>query len=77
MCEWVPRDQLSMSLFYGLLSSEDSLAELRERDSRVEVGMTGRYAPQKLIDAADLVTEMREVTHYYSRGVLSHFGFDR
>lgn len=75
--DMVVLDELNIALFYGLLSCQEILDGLRERDSRVEVVITGRYAPQKLIDAADLVTEMREVTHYYSRGVLSRFGFDR
>ena len=36
-----------------------------------------RYAPQCLIDKADLVTEMQEVKHYYTQGVLSRDGIDR
>ena len=44
------------------------------RSSRI---VTGRYAPQELIDAADLVTEMREIKHYYTQGVLSRDGIDR
>ena len=39
--------------------------------------ITGRYAPQELIDAADLVTDMKEVKHYYAQGVLSRDGIDR
>lgn len=75
--DMVVLDELNIALFYGLLSCQEILDGLRERDSRVEVVITGRYAPQELIEAADLVTEMREVNHYYRRGVLSRFGFDR
>lgn len=53
------------------------LEALRQRDPRVEAVITGRYAPQALLDAADLVTEMREVKHYYTQGVLSRDGIDR
>ena len=42
-----------------------------------ELVITGRYAPAELIDIADLVTEMREVKHYYTEGVLSRNGIDR
>lgn len=50
---------------------------LRSRHPAVEVVITGRYAPQALIDAADLVTEMCDVKHYYTQGVLSRDGIDR
>ncbi len=39
--------------------------------------VTGRYASQELIDIAALVTDMREVKHYYTQGVLSRDGIDR
>jgi cob(I)alamin adenosyltransferase len=38
--------------------------------------LTGRYAPQVVIDAADLVTEMREVKHYYAKGVPARKGIE-
>jgi cob(I)alamin adenosyltransferase len=43
----------------------------------VEVVLTGRRAPQALIDRADLVTEMREVKHYYQQGVKARAGIER
>jgi cob(I)alamin adenosyltransferase len=39
--------------------------------------MTGRHAPQELIEAADLVTEMVEVKHYFNRGVGARNGIER
>jgi cob(I)alamin adenosyltransferase len=39
--------------------------------------LTGRYAPQKLIDMADLVTEMREIKHNYSQGVEARIGIEK
>ncbi len=47
-----------------------------QRDTGTEVVITGRYASEALLALADLVTEMREVKHYYTRGVLSRDGFD-
>ena len=55
----------------------DVVDALNRRHPAVEVVVTGRYAPQELIDAADLVTEMREIKHYYTQGVLSRDGIDR
>ena len=59
------------------LSTAVVLDVLRSRHPAVEVVITGRYAPQALIDAADLVTEMCDVKHYYTQGVLSRDGIDR
>lgn len=77
--EWqlVVLDELTIALSFGLLSVERVLEALRGRHPAVEAVVTGRYAPQELIEAADLVTEMREVKHYYRQGVLSRDGIDR
>ena len=48
---------------------------LERRRPHVEVVLTGRYAPQEIIDAADLVTEMREIKHYYNEGVVRPSGY--
>jgi len=42
----------------------------------MEIILTGRYAPEELIATADLVTEMREIKHYYSRGVEARKGIE-
>jgi cob(I)alamin adenosyltransferase len=47
-----------------------------KKHERTELIITGRYAPQELIDVADLVTEMVEVKHYYSRGIQARKGIE-
>lgn len=69
-------DELTIALHFGLLPIEAVIEALRCRAESVEVAITGRYAPQVLIDMADLVTEMCEVKHYYSSGALSRNGID-
>ena len=69
-------DELTIALYYSMLSLEEVLNVLRQRSPHTEVVITGRYAPQELIDIADLVTNMQEVKHYYSLGVLSRNGID-
>ena len=69
-------DELTIALHFGLLTIDAVLDALNRRHPAVEVVVTGRYAPQELIDAADLVTEMREIKHYYTQGVLSRDGID-
>jgi cob(I)alamin adenosyltransferase len=75
--EVVVLDELNIALYYHLLSLEEVLRVLEARKPWVEVIITGRYAPQQLIDMADLVTEMREVKHYYEQGVVAREGIEK
>jgi cob(I)alamin adenosyltransferase len=43
----------------------------------MELVLTGRGAPPEIIEAADLVTEMREIRHYYAKGVDARVGVER
>jgi cob(I)alamin adenosyltransferase len=52
------------------------VSALKNKAENTEVVLTGRYAPQELIEMADLVTEMVEIKHYYNQGVLSRDGID-
>ena len=74
--EVVILDEIFIAIYYGLVSDQDLLDALRQRHPSVEVVLTGRYAPDTIIAAADLVTEMKEIKHYYSQGVLSRKGID-
>jgi cob(I)alamin adenosyltransferase len=46
------------------------------KPKEVELVLTGRNAPAEIIREADLVTEMREIKHYYSKGVLAREGIE-
>lgn len=70
-------DEANIALFYKLFSVEELLEALRNRAEHVEVVITGRYAPQELIDFADLVTEMKEIKHYYTKGVEARTGIEK
>ena len=63
-------------LFRSLLDVNEVLNVLKNKDYNTEVVLTGRYASKELIDIADLVTDMVEIKHYYSQGVLSREGYD-
>ena len=65
------------ALYYGLFSFDDLKQLLINRASHVEVIITGRYAPKELIDMADLVTEMKEIKHYYTKGVEARTGIEK
>jgi cob(I)alamin adenosyltransferase len=70
-------DEVNVALWYELVRVEEVLALLDDRPLNVEVILTGRRAPQQLIDRADLVTEMQEVKHYYQQGVMARQGIER
>ena len=69
-------DEITIAIQYGLVTAGEVIDAIKQRDSHVEVVMTGRHTPPQLVDFADLVTEMREVKHYYRQGILSRPGFD-
>jgi cob(I)alamin adenosyltransferase len=69
-------DEVNVALWFGLLAVDDVLALLQEKPPATDVVLTGRNAPQALLDLADLVTEMREVKHYYQKGVLARKGIE-
>ncbi len=70
-------DEITYALNYGWLDLEEVLDVLRRRPPRLHVVLTGRNAPQELIDFADLVTEMRLVKHpYRDQGVPAQPGIE-
>ncbi len=69
-------DEINVAIHEGLVSSEEVLEVVRNRPKYLHMVLTGRYAPQELIDAADLVTEMREVKHPFQQGILAQPGVD-
>ena len=70
-------DEANIAVYYGLIEVDQLIEILRQRPSHVEVVITGRNADPKLIEEADLVTEMREIKHYYRKGVLARIGIER
>ncbi|KFD40466.1 hypothetical protein HY02_02525, partial [Peptococcaceae bacterium SCADC1_2_3] len=63
--------------FYQLISTKDMLDLVAAKPDKVEIVFTGRYAPPEIINAADLVTEMKEVKHYFHKGILARDGIER
>lgn len=69
-------DEINVAITLGLIELEDVLALLRDKPEHVEIVLTGRDAPQELIDAADLVTEMRQIKHFYDAGIPARRGIE-
>ena len=69
-------DELTYLLKYGWLDIEVVLADLKARPLMQHVVITGRAAPQALLDAADTVSEIADVKHAYRAGVKAQVGVD-
>jgi cob(I)alamin adenosyltransferase len=70
-------DEIITAHCFHLVSIDNMLDLIKNKPDNVEIVLTGRYAPQELIDAADLVTEMLEIKHYYTKGVTGRDGIER
>jgi len=73
----VVMDELNIALFYKLFDIKEVLNIIREKHEKTEIVITGRYAPDELIEIADLVTEMKEIKHYYQQGVQAREGIEK
>jgi cob(I)alamin adenosyltransferase len=69
-------DELVTAVFFELVPEDDVIALLREKPGDVELVITGRRAPDALVAAADLVTEMRPLKHYYDAGIEARRGIE-
>ena len=69
-------DEINYVISYKMLDAERVVEALGKRPDRVHVICTGRNAHPRLVEAADLVTEMREVKHPYTKGILAQRGID-
>jgi cob(I)alamin adenosyltransferase len=69
-------DEINVALMYGLLKLEDVIALIRDKPRNVELVLTGRGAPDEIIEIADLVTEMREIKHPYENGIEPRKGIE-
>jgi cob(I)alamin adenosyltransferase len=69
-------DEINNALDYGMLPLAEVLAELAARPEDLHIICTGRNAPPALIEAADLVSEMRAVKHPYDRGIQAQRGIE-
>jgi len=69
-------DEANIATHYGLVSADDWIELIDMKPAGLELVFTGRYAHPRLIERADLCTEMREVKHYYQKGTLARKGIE-
>ena len=75
--DMVVLDEINCAMYFELISSETVLEGISEKAEKTEVILTGRQAPPEIIEAADLVTEMKEIKHYFTtKGITSRKGIE-
>ncbi|MFH1974238.1 MAG: cob(I)yrinic acid a,c-diamide adenosyltransferase [Pseudomonadota bacterium] len=67
-------DEINLAAHYKLLNVEDIMDLLNAKPSNMEIVLTGRYADERIIERAYLVTEMMEIKHYFKKGVKARKG---
>lgn len=70
-------DEANIAVYFSLLTVDDLLVLIDEKPDKVELVFTGRKADPKLLERADLVTEMKEVKHYYQKGIVARDGIEK
>ena len=69
-------DEINYVIDFGLLPVEKILSLLEKKPERLHIVLTGRNAHEKVIETADLVTEMKEIKHQYSKGIKAQKGIE-
>ncbi len=69
-------DEINVAVDFGLIELEDAIKLLEETPEKLVLILTGRYAPEKLFDYADLVSKIEEVKHPYRKGIPSQEGIE-
>ncbi len=74
--EIIVLDEVIVSIYFKLIELNDIIELIKLKPMNKELILTGRYCSKELIELADLVTEMKEVKHYYTKGITSRKGIE-
>jgi cob(I)alamin adenosyltransferase len=69
-------DEINVAVYFNLIEPEEVLQFIKDKPPRVELILTGRNADRRLIEAADLVTEMVNIKHPFDKGVKARKGIE-
>ena len=70
-------DEANIATYYKLFPVDDLLELIQTKPENIELIITGRKADPRIVEAADLVTEMKEIKHYYQKGVQAREGIEK
>ena len=69
-------DEIVTGMLFKLVTLDEIVTLIKNRNPSIELVLTGRGAPDALIERCHLVTEMKEIRHYYENGVPARKGFE-
>jgi len=69
-------DEIIMAVFFKLIKEKEVIELIDNKPKRLELILTGRRASAKLVKLADLVTEMKEIKHYFQKGIKARKGIE-
>lgn len=75
-CDVLIMDEIMAALTNGLIEIEELVELIKNKNPNAELILTGRDAPPEIVEIADLVTEMREVKHYFKKGIPARLGIE-
>ena len=70
-------DEINVAINLGIIKTEEIIKLIKNKRPDIELILTGRNAPQEILDIADLVTEMKEIKHYYNKNIPSRTGIEK
>ncbi|OEU78712.1 MAG: cob(I)yrinic acid a,c-diamide adenosyltransferase [Desulfobacterales bacterium S5133MH4] len=70
-------DEINVAVHFVLIPLKSVMSLLERRPQDVELILTGRWAPKEIMERADLVTEVRMIKHYFSKGVQAREGIEK
>jgi cob(I)alamin adenosyltransferase len=70
-------DEANVAVQCNLISIDELLQLVNSKPFGMELIITGRYAQKEILEVADLVTEMREIKHYYQKGIQARIGIEK
>lgn len=74
--EVVVLDEVNVALKLNLFGLKDVLSIIKKAPKKIEIILTGRDAPKEILHAADLVSEVREIKHYFQKGIPARKGIE-
>lgn len=75
-CDLLVMDEAIGAVYAGFISEEELLRLMQEKNPHVELVLTGRNAPESLVEKADYVSEIRAVKHPYDQGISAREGIE-
>ena len=70
-------DEINVLLYFNIIDSKHVIEIIENKPENVELILTGRNAPEEIQKKSDLVTEMKEIKHYFKKNITSRNGIEK